>query len=287
MYPVRAEDAGTFVAAPYILGKLGAGIELPGWGTLPILDRFGDQDYDRGVFYHLSYRQHVIGIDIFTPEPLHYLECRGRIRRYMNHNDKSLIEKFEKRYTKELGERWPENGILKKKTKRRALAATLRRVPEAKPYYDRYIKHCGERGVQNSMDLEPVGHRMTMATAHVVRKFHHSDRMNGVNGAPGLTNLELYRQWGERTGTLPSHTLLFHFTGVPVGTWGSIRSRLRSTEGWEVEKKDGVTRVTIPQPEPEAPHPGDSLSDEEKEQLTTLRATVANLEQKLSAVLDR
>jgi hypothetical protein len=79
MVPITPEMGGTFVAAPYILR--GARLHLPGWGLLPVWDRFGKAAYDRGVFYHHTYGQHVLAVDVFTPVPLHYLECDGEIER--------------------------------------------------------------------------------------------------------------------------------------------------------------------------------------------------------------
>ena len=78
MYEISAIDAGTFVAAPDSLG--GKNIYLPGWGTLPVKDRFGAMAYREGVFYHHIYEQYVWGVDIFTPDPYHYLECDWEFR---------------------------------------------------------------------------------------------------------------------------------------------------------------------------------------------------------------
>lgn len=66
-----------WVATP--LPLIGSVMELPGYGRFPALDTFGVNAYQGGVFWHDHYKRWVIGIDVFTPEPLHYLECNGRI----------------------------------------------------------------------------------------------------------------------------------------------------------------------------------------------------------------
>lgn len=77
MHPVTIDQAGGFVAGPAPL--LGATAVFPDGSHLPILDTFGRKAYRRGVFWHQSYEAWVIGIDVFSPKPLHYLECDGRI----------------------------------------------------------------------------------------------------------------------------------------------------------------------------------------------------------------
>lgn len=53
--------------------------EFP-WGvSLVQHDTFGAKAYQDGVFYHDYYRQLVIGVDILSFEPIHYLECEGVI----------------------------------------------------------------------------------------------------------------------------------------------------------------------------------------------------------------
>ena len=54
--------------------------EFP-WGiALEQHDTFGVKAYQDGVFWHHYYNQYVIGVDILSFEPIHYLECDGVIR---------------------------------------------------------------------------------------------------------------------------------------------------------------------------------------------------------------
>jgi len=43
-------------------------------------DTFGNETYQNGVFWHDGYKRYVIGVDVLTYEPLHYLECLGVIQ---------------------------------------------------------------------------------------------------------------------------------------------------------------------------------------------------------------
>lgn len=54
--------------------------EFP-WGVgLVQHDAFGDPEYQAGIFWHPIYKQLVIGVDVLSFEPLHYLECNGVIK---------------------------------------------------------------------------------------------------------------------------------------------------------------------------------------------------------------
>ena len=51
------------------------------WGVSLIQhDTFGAKAYQDGVFWHSYYNQYVIGVDVLSFEPVHYLECDGVIR---------------------------------------------------------------------------------------------------------------------------------------------------------------------------------------------------------------
>jgi len=80
MVDVRADREMEWVAAPLPLLNDGASIKLP-WlaAPLPVLDTFGDEDYQAGVFWHDGYKAYVIGVDLFTSTPVHYLECGGEV----------------------------------------------------------------------------------------------------------------------------------------------------------------------------------------------------------------
>lgn len=43
-------------------------------------DTFGKPAYQEGVFWHHHYQQYVIGVDVLSYEPVHYLECNGVIQ---------------------------------------------------------------------------------------------------------------------------------------------------------------------------------------------------------------
>lgn len=43
-------------------------------------DTFGLKMYQDGVFWHNYYKQFVIGVDILSFEPVHYLMCEGEIK---------------------------------------------------------------------------------------------------------------------------------------------------------------------------------------------------------------
>lgn len=78
MVAIHSGMEGTFAAGPDGLG--GRTVVLRGWGNirfgpLPIWDRFGKPSYRRGVFWHDSYQRWVWALDIFTSQPIHYLEC--------------------------------------------------------------------------------------------------------------------------------------------------------------------------------------------------------------------
>lgn len=69
-----------WVAGPLSLLEAGAAIKLS-WldEPLPVWDTFGDEAYQAGVFWHDGYGRYVIGIDVFTAVPIHYLECNGEV----------------------------------------------------------------------------------------------------------------------------------------------------------------------------------------------------------------
>ena len=59
----------------------GRRVQLSGYDApMPVLDRFGDPTHRQGIFWHPVYKRFVLGVDIFTPEPTHYLDCGGEIR---------------------------------------------------------------------------------------------------------------------------------------------------------------------------------------------------------------
>lgn len=71
-------QANTFVASslPFVGQEF-----CNSWlGCVPIHDTFGDPTYQAGPFWHDGYKQFVIPIDVFSPEPAHYLECSGEIK---------------------------------------------------------------------------------------------------------------------------------------------------------------------------------------------------------------
>ena len=71
------DQAYTFVAAPVqFVGKQFCTDWL---GCVPIHDTFGNITYQSGPFWHSGYNQFVIPIDIFAPDPIHYLECNAQI----------------------------------------------------------------------------------------------------------------------------------------------------------------------------------------------------------------
>lgn len=73
MEPVTLDVMGKRAAVPASL--LGYTIHLPKWGALYGWDTFGNETYRNGVFWHDGYGRYVIGLDIFVPDGLHYLEC--------------------------------------------------------------------------------------------------------------------------------------------------------------------------------------------------------------------
>ena len=51
------------------------------WGEKLVQhDTFGLKAYQNGVFWHNHYKQFVIGVDVLSFEPVHYLMCKGEIR---------------------------------------------------------------------------------------------------------------------------------------------------------------------------------------------------------------
>ena len=52
---------------------------FPNDWRLSIADTFGADLYQQGVFWHYHYMSWVIGVDVLTPQPIHHLECGGRI----------------------------------------------------------------------------------------------------------------------------------------------------------------------------------------------------------------
>ena len=51
------------------------------WGkSLVQHDTFGLKAYQDGVFWHDHYKQFVIGVDVLSFEPIHYLLCEGEIK---------------------------------------------------------------------------------------------------------------------------------------------------------------------------------------------------------------
>ena len=78
MIPLTLDLEWRLAAVPApLLGRtivLGDGRELYGGDT------FGAEAYRAGVFWHDTYREWVIGVDVLTKEPLHYLDCNGSIR---------------------------------------------------------------------------------------------------------------------------------------------------------------------------------------------------------------
>lgn len=77
MTPVTRDLEWKSAAGP--LSLVGRQFIFPDESVLDINDTFGAKAYQDGVFWHDFYHQWVIGVDIFTKEPLHYLECEGRI----------------------------------------------------------------------------------------------------------------------------------------------------------------------------------------------------------------
>lgn len=71
------QQAWDWVAGP--LPLVGKTVTIPGYGTYLVNDTFGATAYQEGVFYHDGYGRYVIGIDIFTPQPIHELVCGGTI----------------------------------------------------------------------------------------------------------------------------------------------------------------------------------------------------------------
>jgi len=78
MADVTLDMQGKAAAVPLpLIDKM---LYAPGLGDLWAWDTFGAKAYREGVFWHYTYDEWVIGIDVFTPTPLHYLECNGEIR---------------------------------------------------------------------------------------------------------------------------------------------------------------------------------------------------------------
>ena len=75
---VTIDKAWRMAAGP--LPIVGQTLVFPDGRRLAVTDTFGHPEYQAGVFWHDSYEEWVIGVDVFTPEPLHYLECGGEIR---------------------------------------------------------------------------------------------------------------------------------------------------------------------------------------------------------------
>ncbi len=77
MIPVTRARIWQIAAVPApLLGRtivLSSGAELYGGDT------FGAEGYRAGVFWHHTYQEWVIGVDVLTPDELHYLDCGGRV----------------------------------------------------------------------------------------------------------------------------------------------------------------------------------------------------------------
>ncbi len=75
---ITPADEWEIAAVPFDL--VGSTFILSSGVVLNAADTFGHQVYQDGVFWHDHYEMYVIGVDVLTPEPLHYLDCGGRIR---------------------------------------------------------------------------------------------------------------------------------------------------------------------------------------------------------------
>lgn len=71
-------QAGSWVAGPEFL--LGDEVCLSDGSCFPVLDTFGYLTLRRGLMYHPGYDQIVIGIDVFTPSHIAYLDCGGIVK---------------------------------------------------------------------------------------------------------------------------------------------------------------------------------------------------------------
>lgn len=77
-FPITSTtQAETFVAAP--LSYVGLEFCNSWLGCVPIHDTFGHPIYQGGGFWHSTYKQHIVPIDIISPRPIHYLDCTGVI----------------------------------------------------------------------------------------------------------------------------------------------------------------------------------------------------------------
>lgn len=74
---IGPHQAWAWVDAP--LPLVGKSVTVPGYGTFPVNDTFGDPTYQAGAFYHHGWDRIVIPIDIFTPTPIYDLVCGGTI----------------------------------------------------------------------------------------------------------------------------------------------------------------------------------------------------------------
>lgn len=71
-------QAMSFVAAP--LPLVGREFCSGYLGCVPVHDTFGAKIYQAGGFWHDTYQTHVVPVDVFSPEIIHYLECDAEFR---------------------------------------------------------------------------------------------------------------------------------------------------------------------------------------------------------------
>ena len=70
-------DDRVLVAGP--IPTYGMTFRFP-WGEEIVQhDTFGNEVYQRGIFWHHGYERYVIGVEILSWHPIHYLECQGVI----------------------------------------------------------------------------------------------------------------------------------------------------------------------------------------------------------------
>lgn len=77
MTPVTLDGEWRIAAGPSSL--VGKQYVFPNGWVINIADTFGAKAYQKGAYWHYSYNQYVWGLDVMTSEPIHYLECDGRI----------------------------------------------------------------------------------------------------------------------------------------------------------------------------------------------------------------
>ena len=74
---ITADDEWDIAAVP--LPLVGSTLIFPNGHTVYAADTFGHPVYQAGVFWHHRHREWVIGVDILSPQPMAYLECRGSV----------------------------------------------------------------------------------------------------------------------------------------------------------------------------------------------------------------